>query len=151
MYYEAKAVDPMGILTREGKMEDFGAIMISDYNMKSLMNTALDEEDKKSLFQTEERGSVKARYHTVVLPMHMPRTFSCNADNDSGGHVDAGAYFEWNDMQGLAAVARKTLTRLGHREMHRLQLPAGALSSLSLRDSTWQLTIRPRRPNCRPL
>ena len=106
VYYEAKAVDPMGILTKEGKMDEFGAIMISDYAMTSLMNTSLDEEDKKSLFQPEERGSVKARYHTAVIPLHMPRTFSCNANNDAQGNANPGGYFDFNDMPGLAAVAR---------------------------------------------
>ena len=109
VYFDGKSIDPIGLLTKDGQMDSFGALMLADFNMRSLMDRCIDDEGKKSLFQVDEAGHLPCRYHQAILPKYTPRVFSCNTDVDEYGRFNVAHYFEENHLQGLAALARQDM------------------------------------------
>ena len=110
-YISGKSLDPMGIMTKHGEMENKGALMLADLNMKSLMNQRLTVEEEKGLLQVYEAAHLPGRYHQAIIPAGMPRTISVNLGNrvDVLGNTvpDPGYYFDYEGMPALAAMARR--------------------------------------------
>ena len=102
-----KGIDPLGHLSRTGDLATVGAIIFHDTELKSQQNIPLNEENVKSLVDTNEPASIPARYHMAVLPAHVPRMASVNFGLGSDGQVDPGYWFEINGCIGLATLARK--------------------------------------------
>ena len=110
-YISGKSLDPLGMMTKHGEVDSKGALMMADLAMKSLMDKYLDVDELKGLLQVYETAHIPGRYHQGIIPAGMPRSFSANLGK-VGTRDDAGAYFERENMPGLAAVARGDLAAL---------------------------------------
>ena len=114
----AKALDPLGIMTRAGDIVKAGAFVFSDAPLRTLMHETLGDEAVKALMDMREACSLPARYHVAILPAKHARLFSANSGvfHDS---VDHGAYFATYRQMGLAHMARRdaaALSRMSDNE-----------------------------------
>ena len=103
----AKALDPLGIMTRAGDITRAGAFVFSDAPLRTLMHEILDDEAVKALLDVREACSLPARYHAAILPAKHARLFSANSGVRVDGSVDHGAYFMTYRQMGLAYMARR--------------------------------------------
>jgi len=108
----AKALDPLGLVTRGGEVSQMGAFVFNDTPLRTLQNSTLDVEAMKSLVFVRESCSYPARYHSAILPAGHARLFTANAGLDADGNVDNGAYFADYNQGALAAMARRDLQRV---------------------------------------
>ncbi len=108
IFYETKGnFDGFGMLTREGLMNKFGAIVLGDFTWTYGQKESLDMESRKGILRTEEIAEHKARFYNGRWPAEVARLFSSNHDKDDGGNIDVGYAFEAQLMPALAALARK--------------------------------------------
>jgi len=80
VYAWSKAVDPFGLLTKAGMMKKFGAVCLTDFPMMSCLNTQLDADAMKSLFDVREGGDCPARYHPATWEKRTQKLFAVNYD-----------------------------------------------------------------------
>ena len=99
-YIYTTAVDPLGILTEKGILNDCGAYTFSDFEAKTLMNCSLTDENWKGLFSVEEIGSLPARYHVATFQAKIAKLFAVNLDVRDGKVVGG-----WCEDQGLPWLA----------------------------------------------
>ena len=77
-YLYGKAIDPIGVLSRDNKLDCIGALCLADINFKTQANSILDHEDLLSLCGVFEPGAISARYGCAQFPQAMRRVFSAN-------------------------------------------------------------------------
>jgi hypothetical protein len=119
-YAMAKALDPLGVLTKSGEIKLMGAFIFHDFVFKSLQNTALAEEDIKGIIDPNEPCAFPARYHSAVMPKHRARMFSVNIGKSTLDDTvdDPGYWFQTEGITALAYLARRDadgIRRLGDR------------------------------------
>ena len=102
IYLFGKSIDPPGTLSKAGIVSAFGAMVITDFDCQSLMQTQLTDEGLKSLVDVQEGGHCPARHFRAILPRKQPRLFAAQGGQDG----DPGSWFERNRLFGLAVVAR---------------------------------------------
>lgn len=105
----SKAIDPLGILTRNGTMRKVGAYVLTDCDMESRLNSSLGEESLKSLVDVAEGGMIPARYANVQFEPCRPHILAINADAEGVGwptkqHVPFVAALIRKDTEYLAAA-----------------------------------------------
>ena len=106
-YLYGKAIDPVGAMCRDNKMQDIGALCLADFKFTTLMKTKMDHEDILGLCGVFELGQVPARYSCANLPKGLRRAFSANLGKDPVTHgPDPGHYFEEFNIPSLAKLAR---------------------------------------------
>ena len=80
LYIYTKACDPVGILTKNGTTTQCSFFGFSDFNLETLMNSSLNAEEVKSLMDSQEGGSHRARQHAAIYPRKTPKCFAFNED-----------------------------------------------------------------------
>ena len=112
-YIDGKSVDPIGLLSKDGKMNDIGALSLSDFDFKTLMNTTLSNNELKSLVSVHENGSIKARYGNALFPKHLPRSFSVNLGHnpDTGADNDPASFFQ-DKLDGMVYLINQDVQKL---------------------------------------
>ena len=103
-----KHIDPIGVLSKDNKIDCVGAMCLADFNFKTLADTPLDHEDMLSLCGVFETGSITARYGCAMFPKHLRRVFSGNLGKNVGTRApDPGHIFEKEGCaRALAYLAR---------------------------------------------
>ena len=105
-FLEGKSIDPLGFLSRNGKLKDMAVLCLSDFDFKTLQNTSLTMNGIKSLVAVGEVGSCAARYGCAQFPPDMARLFSVNlGENEATRRKDDPAAFSsttislaWNTL-----------------------------------------------------
>ena len=112
-FIEGKSIDPLGILSKDGKMNDYGALCLSDFELRTLQDHVMTKEEQTSLLSVFENGAVVARYGDAIFPKDLPRTFSVNLGEDmiTGVKNDPGGFFDCK-MDGVANLVRKQEARI---------------------------------------
>ena len=87
-YYYSSALDPLGVLTKEGSMATCSSIHIKDSDLSVLQNFKLTREELKDVTYTKEAATHRARYHSAVWPAGAVRTASWNTGRNPDGAVD---------------------------------------------------------------
>ena len=119
-YLYGKAIDPIGVLSRDGKLDCVGALCLADFNFKTQANSILDHEDLLSLCGVFEPGAISARYGCAQFPQGMRRVFSVNMGKYQWTQKnDPGAFFETHSCMPFAHLARKDEPKL--KEMDDMQ------------------------------
>ena len=90
VYYYSSALDPLGVLSREGALATCSAICVKDSDLCVLMNSKLSREELKDVVYSKEAASHRARYHPAIWPSRTPRTMSWNCGKGPDGSVDWG-------------------------------------------------------------
>ena len=67
-FIEGKSIDPIGILSKDNTIENIGAMILCDFNFKTMMDTSLNELELLSLFGVDEPGAIKARFGDAISP-----------------------------------------------------------------------------------
>ena len=107
LWYDGKGnFDGLGLLTREGYMLQFGAMVMGDFSFTFGQRELLHREEIKGILQTEEQCEHKARYFNGRWPEERARMFSMNAGQHEDGTTDHGAWFAQQGLTGLALLAR---------------------------------------------
>lgn len=96
----AKALDPLGLVTRAGDTGKLAAFLFHDLDLKANRGQWLSEEHMKGLLDTNESGAFDCRYAEAILPAHHPRMFAVNSQSGPDG---------WFRRQGLDVLAEMTL------------------------------------------
>jgi len=109
LFVVAKALDPLGLVTRGGEVSQMGAFVFNDTPLRTLANNVLDVESMKSLVFVRESCAFPARYHNAILPAGHARLFTANSGLDLEGNVDNGSYFAEYHQHALATMARRNL------------------------------------------
>jgi len=119
-YVSGTMLDPIGVLTLSGKINKCGAVVMSDFEMRTLQDKPLPREGIKNLIKAEEQGGgFPARYHAGVIPSGTPRLFSVNSDIFPTGHKKAGEvnWAHWFEQQlfceALTAIVNEDMGFLG--------------------------------------
>ena len=107
LYIYTKALDPMGILTRSGTTGMAGFFGFSDFDPNTLMNSTMSSEEVKSLFDCQEGGSHRARYHVATYPRKTPKCFAPNATAE-----ECGEMFEGMALQMFAHLMNKDVAKM---------------------------------------
>jgi hypothetical protein len=89
-YYYSSALDPLGVLSREGALDTCSSIHLKDSDLVVLMNSTLTKEELKDVVCTKEAASHRARYFPAVWPARAVRTASWNTGKTFEGEVDWG-------------------------------------------------------------
>ena len=107
-FIEGKSIDPLGILSKDGRMQDFGALCLSDFDFRTCQDHMLTKDEQKSVVSVFENGACVARYGDAIFPKELPRTFSVNLGRNemTGQENDPAAWFDFK-MDGLACLVRK--------------------------------------------
>jgi hypothetical protein len=90
VYYYSSALDPLGVLSRDGALTNCSSVHVKDSDLTVLMNSKLSKEEAKDVVYTKEAASHRARYHPAVWPARAPRTMSWNSGKTEDGVVDWG-------------------------------------------------------------
>jgi len=101
-------LDPLGLLTKDGTMAAVHFFAFSDVQLTVLMNSHLEREESKQLFNVEEAFGCRARYHAILIPPHRPRGFSWNITKTADGSIDWGGILRRHLLCPVAAVACKS-------------------------------------------
>jgi hypothetical protein len=109
LFVVAKALDPLGLVTRGGEVSQMGAFVFNDTPLRTLAHNVLDVESMKSLVFVRESCAYPARYHNAILPAGHARLFTANSGLDLEGNVDNGSYFADYNQHALATMARRNL------------------------------------------
>jgi energy-coupling factor transporter ATP-binding protein EcfA2 len=104
----SKAIDPCGLLSRQGQMATLAAYVFHDCELKSLIDNTLSHEAIKAMCDVNETAAIPARYHNAIFTKNRPRIFTCNLGRDN----EAGDWFMRNNAPALAALARKDIDAL---------------------------------------
>ena len=80
-------------------------VVFSDISPTTFMDTPLNREELKQIFNLEETFSCRARYHTVIIPAHRPRIFSWNVLKHFDGTINWGGVLMRMGMFGAACLA----------------------------------------------
>ena len=110
--YVADALDPLGVLTQNGKVQEIGAFVFSDIDLESCKNEPLTAEEKKRFFRVEKATTFRSRQATAELPRWRPRFISMNPGTNADGTVEWDRWFKKEKLPGPAALARKDLTSI---------------------------------------
>ena len=111
LYCYAKALDPFGVLTRSGTTGQSAFFGWSDFDMTTLRNDGLSKEELKSVFDAQEGGSHRARYHVATYPRKTAKAFGINATTKDcaeifqGMGLDMFAYLMLKDKKKLAQLS----------------------------------------------
>jgi hypothetical protein len=112
IFISSKALDPLGLVTKNGDMTKVGAFVFNDTPLRTLMNEIMSTEATKALMDVREPCAYTARYHDAILPRLHARLFSCNSGLHPDGTVDNGHYFCTNRQPALASMARRDLSSI---------------------------------------
>ena len=102
----SKGLDPLGLMTKTGQMDDHACFAFTDFEFKSQKDTPLTFEEIKGLVDTNEPANYAARWSDAVLPRWRVRAAAVNAGLDDDGSVDYGQWFAGNRAMPLAFLAR---------------------------------------------
>ena len=110
-FFYAKALDPLGMLTRMALTHQMGAFVIDDFSLVSqLQNVPLESAEVKALFGLTETATFAARYHSAQLPKGIQRLFAVNSgpgEEVSGAPtMDNGYWFDRQRFPVLGHLAR---------------------------------------------
>ena len=92
-YLYGKAIDPIGVLSRDNKLDCVGALCLVDFNFKTQANNLLDHEELLSLCGVFEPGAISARYGCAMFPKALRRVFSANMGKDCWTKKDGPGAF----------------------------------------------------------
>ena len=93
---------PYGMLTKQGKMSQIGAIVLYDFDLTTRGGQHhFTAEERKSFTYLEEPTHIKAFYNEAVLEVHVPRILSMNSGKNDNGEPDPGWWFRCNQVPGL--------------------------------------------------
>jgi len=101
IYVLGKSIDPYGALSMNGTLERCGALLWTDFTMRSLRDEKVGKEAAKSLFDVEEGGQLPARWHAACLPPEKPHMFAINSGKEKDGEPDWEDWFRENKLKGL--------------------------------------------------
>ena len=94
-------------------MNDIGALSLSDFDFKTLMNTTQSKNEVKSFVSVHENGSIKARYGNALFPKHLPRSSSVNLGHnpDTGADNDPASFFQ-DKLDGMVYLINQNVQKL---------------------------------------
>ena len=107
LYCYAKALDPYGALTRAGVTGQSAFFGFSDFDLNTLLNEGLSTEEVKSLFDCQEGGSHRARYHVATYPRKTTKAFAFNVEPDKMAEM----FFNMN-LPAFANLCNKDRTKM---------------------------------------
>ena len=105
-YSLSQSMCPLGIMTKNGKCAQLGAICFEDFEMRTRGGThMITHEEAKGILYVKARGHYQAFYHQAILPEWIPRLWSVNYGADDKGNLQKSEWFEKNRLPGCKALA----------------------------------------------
>ena len=107
-YGFSNGIDPYGVMTKSGKINELGAIGFDDFELKSRGNVRISEENVKQLIYVKMNATVPAMYYPATFNKLVPRVWSINfgADPQTGEDVPSH-WFQREHLEGLVRLVNE--------------------------------------------
>jgi len=112
-YAYGKAIDPWGVCSKWGILQAASLLATADFDFTTMRGEALTIEEVKSLFDVQEGGSIRARYHNAQLVAKQPRMFCVN-----GTTASLAAELREKGLTGLALMIEGNWSELSQQNHH---------------------------------
>jgi len=117
-YAMSASIDPYGLMTKNGKMKELGAVGFYDFELKAKINNRLSTEEKKGFLYVKERAHIGARYHQAVFMEYVPRFWAINIGQNDQGDDDPSEFFRSEYLEGLEKLVNEDHERIKELDGH---------------------------------
>ncbi len=112
-YAYGKAVDPWGMGSKWGILQAAAFLGTADFDFTTMRGEPLTIEEVKGLFDVQEGGSIRCRFHNAVLVAKQPRMFCVNGTTES-----LASELRGRGLTGLALMIEGRWNELSQQDHH---------------------------------